>query len=310
MSRTLQTLMVCSETSDFLRYVPSLQKAGYHVSSVHTLEDAVMFAYENRIDNFLICSDIPGWETLTAEFHTRPWFTGIPSFLLLDPSYRDKLTLLKNLLFDDYIISRGEDLSEELLLRMVIRERRLNSYLNANPLTHLPGNILIMQEIQNRLDSPDDFTICYVDLDNFKAFNDSYGFAAGDDLIRMTARILTNVVRKRDPEESFVGHIGGDDFIYILAKDEESCAAEIIEHFDLVSKSLLLEEDLARGSILVENRKGLMESFPLPTISIAGIQSKIRRPRHLGEVAALTGEMKKKLKRLSGSNFMFERRVI
>ncbi|MBN2143988.1 MAG: diguanylate cyclase, partial [Candidatus Aureabacteria bacterium] len=149
----------------------------------------------------------------------------------------------------------------------------------------------------------------YVDIDNFKAFNDRYGFARGDDLIRMTGRLLINVIRRLSPKKSFVGHIGGDDFFFITESGlvHESCN-QIIQNFDLISSTFANDEDRAKGYIECEDRSGKIRQFPLPTISIAVIDSAVTEISHPGEASSIASEIKKEVKKISGSNFMINRR--
>jgi diguanylate cyclase (GGDEF)-like protein len=153
--------------------------------------------------------------------------------------------------------------------------------------------------------------LCYLDLDNFKAFNDCYGFARGDEALRMTARIVSNVVQRISDGAGFVGHVGGDDFFFIIpAQCGKECCEEIITNFDLVIPTLMDEEDRARGYIESKDRQGNPQRFPLLSASIAVIDLTITELNHLGEASAIAGELKKAVKKRKGSNYMVNRRKV
>ncbi len=114
---------------------------------------------------------------------------------------------------DDYIVKPFEP--KELLARIRMILRRTERDLEANPLTRLPGNVSILNELSRRLESKALFAVCYIDLDKFKAYNDTYGFEHGDEVIRETARIMIRAVHQVGCPDDFIGHIGGDDFVIV-----------------------------------------------------------------------------------------------
>ena len=168
----------------------------------------------------------------------------------------------------------------------------------ANPLTGLPGNIVIDQEVKESVESGKKCTIYYFDLDNFKAFNDVYGFEKGDEVIR----ILADVLKKNAGANDFVGHIGGDDFVAILSDnvDYEAVCQGIISQFDAGVKYFFTEEDANRGYLKIQNRKGKMEHFPLTSISIGVVlveKDKFSNVLEIGEVGAQVKHIAKKYNR-------------
>lgn len=179
--------------------------------------------------------------------------------------------------------------------------------LDANPLTHLPGNNRINREVQRLIDSHEDMTVIYGDLDNFKAFNDLYGFSRGDDVIAYTAEIFRNArSRYRD---SFCGHIGGDDFIFIVSEDKADEAAEsILEDFDRGIRGFYSEIDRQRGYITSLTRTGEEKRFPLISISLAGVRLTRFPFSHYLEVSGKCAELKKLAKEREGSVFVRDRR--
>ena len=128
----------------------------------------------------------------------------------------------------------------------------------------------------------------YVDLDYFKSFNDKYGFLRGDEIIKMTARLLTNSLRSLKSSEVFVGHIGGDDFVFIVPPERlDIVCKEIIKNFDLIVGNFYDEEDRIRGYIESKNRKGHPEKFPVVSVSIAVVSNEYRPVRHIGQVSTI-----------------------
>jgi len=190
-----------------------------------------------------------------------------------------------------------------------LKEAHATYDLDANPLTRLPGNYTIMATIQKTIWQKEKAALCYLDLDNFKAFNDRYGFARGDDAIRMTARVITNVSQRLSPSESFVGHVGGDDFFFIVPSHvTKECCEQIIQNFDMVIPTLFDDKDRIRGYIESKDRQGNPRRFPLVSLSISVIDLKNTAINHPGEASAIAGELKKEVKKIKGSNYMVNRR--
>ncbi|MDI3279804.1 MAG: GGDEF domain-containing protein [Bacillota bacterium] len=179
----------------------------------------------------------------------------------------------------------------------------------ANPLTGLPGNIVIEDEINSRLTERAAFSVLYVDIDNFKAFNDVYGFERGDEAIKLLAAVLNDAVAKLGRAGSFVGHVGGDDFIVVTGVEEcEAVAAMVIEEFDRRVPALYREEDRRRGYIVAEDRRGLPATYPLMTISIACIVNQEGEGASYAEFVHNVAELKRYAKSKPGSVYVVERR--
>ena len=169
--------------------------------------------------------------------------------------------------------------------------RLLNSNRTVSPLTGLPGNVQITAEMKRRIQNNIKFAMLYVDLDNFKAYNDTYGFSKGDEIIKFTAKVLTdNILNIKGGDNNFVGHIGGDDFVGIVeGEDFEKVCQNIIIEFDNKVKHYFDEKDLLNGFLEVENRKGTIEEFPLTTVSIGAVEvkeGKFKNPLEIGEAGA------------------------
>ena len=177
--------------------------------------------------------------------------------------------------------------------------------LDASPLTRLPGNIAIEMEIQKRLSEKKPFSLCHVDLDNFKPFADKYGYAWGSEVIKEVAQILTENVHTSELSGDFVGHVGGDDFIVITgAESAEEICKKIVEEFDQRSMRFYSEKDRQKGFITGKDRQGQQQTFPLVTMTIAVVTddgSKFRGPLDMAKKAA---ELKEYAKTLPGSNYV------
>jgi diguanylate cyclase (GGDEF)-like protein len=153
------------------------------------------------------------------------------------------------------------------------------------------------------------FALLYADLDNFKAYNDHYGFARGDDVLRLAARLLQAAVQAAGQSAAFVGHVGGDDFVAIT--DEEAAKAvveHLVERFDAEVGSLYDPPDAQQGYVEVENRRGRLERFPIVTISVGVASTASRRFCHYAEAVAAATEMKSVAKQQQGSGWAVDRR--
>lgn len=237
----------------------------------------------------------------------------ITPIIVLSPSHEEEhcLDVLRTSV-EYYLIT---PLTDEYLFHLVKNLLRL-LYTNrrVSPLTGLPGNVQIDAEMKKRLRSRERFSMLYLDLDNFKAYNDIYGFFKGDEIIKFAAKVIMKNVHLNDKKNSvasFVGHIGGDDFVAIVTdEDYESVCREIIYDFDSEVRSFFSEEDNARGYMEVENRKGIVEQFPLTSISIGVVvvePGKFRSTLEIGEVGA---QVKHIAKTKLGSSYVIDRRKV
>ena len=200
--------------------------------------------------------------------------------------------------------------TEELLLvRIRLAEARMLRVFDNNPLSKLPGNTSILQAIQRSLDKEEGYGICYVDIDNFKPYNDRYGFSRGDEIILMVARIIINVVDELSRKDSFVGHVGGDDYVFIVRQDTVIGVCEkILANFNLVRNMFLSSEDIAAGEFVGRDRMDRETRFGLLSLSIAVVKTGDNKYHHYGEVSSVASQLKHCVKKLDGSNFLVDRR--
>jgi GGDEF domain-containing protein len=198
----------------------------------------------------------------------------------------------------------------EVTIRLDAMLRRSDRDLYVHPSTRLPGAVEIEAEIGRRLSLNTLFATCYADLDHFKEFNDRYSYYEGDRVIRILAQILHDVVKGVCREDGFVGHIGGDDFIYIipLADVSEVCG-EIVSVFDTLIPFQYSEPDRRAGYFFGKDRRGQLHRVPLMTVSIGVVTNERRRFTHAAQVSALATEMKSYAKTLPGSVFSIDRRT-
>lgn len=181
--------------------------------------------------------------------------------------------------------------------------------LDANPLTRLPGNLVISRELQDRIEQQRPFAHLYLDLDNFKAYNDHYGYNAGSDVINRVGELLRRVVAEQGGEDDLVGHIGGDDYMILTSPEcAENLAKAIITEFDNMVPEIYQPEDLEAGFIIGVDRYDVKRSFPLLTMSIAVTLSENLVNPTLSTISHNCASMKDHLKRLKGSNYLIDRR--
>ncbi len=180
----------------------------------------------------------------------------------------------------------------------------------ANPLTGLPGNTMIEMEVNRRIVSNEPFAFLYVDIDNFKAFNDYYSFQKGDEAIKITASILTSTVSLDGTASDFVGHVGGDDFVLVLnVENTDTIIEEIIQEFDRKIPKLYAPEDRQRGNITTKDRKDNISTFPIMSLTIAAVANLDNRFVHLGELSQAAAELKEFGKKKAGSIVVWDRRA-
>jgi GGDEF domain-containing protein len=189
---------------------------------------------------------------------------------------------------------------------MLVRTER---DVSVHPSTRLPGTTEIEREIRRRLESGQEFAVCYADLDHFKEFNDRYSYYDGDRVIYILSRILHDVVKGLMGSRGFVGHIGGDDFIFIIpAPDISAVCSEILEVFDSLIPLQYNDQDRRAGYFFGKDRRGQLHRVPLMTLSIGIVTNRHRRFAHPAQVSELATEMKSYAKTLPGSVFVVDRR--
>lgn len=233
----------------------------------------------------------------------------VPVIMLTAKQTTDDKVEGLNIGADDYLVKPFNPLELEARINALLRKMRRDLY--ANPLTHLPGNVPIEKEIQRAIEKQEKFAALFVDLDNFKVYNDNYGYAAGNRVIKFCANTILNSVKQYGNPDDFIGHIGGDDFVILTTPDKaDQLCQGIIKLFDSLIPIQYSEEDIARGYLISEDRRGEIKKFMLMTISIAVISNENNQFIHHLQVAEKAAEIKKHVKKLEGSNYQKDRRKL
>ena len=209
----------------------------------------------------------------------------------------------------DEVVRNASPLAEQQI-RLDAMLRRSDRDLVVHPSTRLPGAVEIEQAVAERIIAGVRFAMCYADLDHFKEFNDRYSYHDGDRVIRILAKILHDVVKGISGEDGFVGHIGGDDFIFVIpsASVGEVCE-EIVNIFDLLIPLQYSEQDRRAGYFFGKDRRGQLHRVPLMTVSIGVVTNERRHFTHAAQVSELATEMKSYAKTLDGSVYSVDRRT-
>jgi len=298
----MEDLFVLSSTRDLYARLSGLVE-GYRLQYFSGLEEILDSIYSSP-PSLLVVRYESGIERFIAGLRDDPVFSHLPIMVVLGGECGS--IDWERLPVDDYI--REDYEPPELMLRLSLAVHRARRACETNPLTMLPGNTPIVKEVQRRLDIGDEFALAYADLDNFKPYNDRYGFSRGDEVIRMTGRLIKNIVQAYAHAGGFVGHIGGDDFVFIIPSGciEDICG-EITANFSRIVPTFYDPEDRDRGHILSRDRQGNERMFPLLSISI-GVTVNRGNFGHYGEISAVASEMKKYAKSFSGSVWKVDRR--
>jgi diguanylate cyclase (GGDEF)-like protein len=305
-----ESILVVDDDPDIARFVEvNLRSAGYDVSVAGDGEEALERASELRPDLVLLDVMMPrldGFE-VAQRLRKNPQTANTSIIMLTAKALSsDKVTGLQSGA-DDYIIKPFDPI--ELLARVKGTLRRAKEMRNLSPLTGLPGNIRIQEEIERKVREQHPFAVLYVDLDNFKTYNDKYGFVRGDRLIQGTARMIQDAVMASDGD-GFVGHVGGDDFVAVVDPEmAEDVAKRVCDRFDQDRSLYYEDEDLDRGFIRMEDRKGVEQDIPLVSVSIGIATTAKRAFAHYGEAVAVATEMKQFAKRDGGSSYAVDRRA-
>ena len=304
--------ILIAEDEPHLRQVLALQLAagGFEVAECTDGAQAVERAPQFMPDLVMLDVMMPnmdGFEAcrlLRASYLTRH----IPIIMLTARAeLDDKLSGLRRGA-NDYITKPWE--GRELLQRVRSALEWSRQQRAASPLTGLPGNLAINEEARRRLEAGETFAFLGIDIDSFKAFNDHYGYARGDEAIRALARILIEAAQQYGTRDDFVGHIGGDDFVLLTTPAcGEPVGQAVVHAFDALAPSLYDPEDRERGFVEVLNRRHEIERFPLMSVTVALVATDRFTIGHQAELIDIAQELKEHGKSISGSVVVSERRV-
>ncbi|MFH1854161.1 MAG: response regulator [Candidatus Omnitrophota bacterium] len=260
-------------------------------------------------DIIIIDSSLPKIDGLKASKTLKEDFltAHIPVIILIDKKQIRKKMLEIEQGVDDYLANPPDPIDLEVRIEMALR-RNIHQ-LHANALTRLPGNREIERNIQSRIEKDLPFSVAYYDIDNFKSFNDKYGYMKGDSIIRHTAYIISTTVKQHGNKDDFVGHIGGDDFVVVTNPERDRLiASESILSFNRLAHFHYNKGDREKGYIAAKDRRGNIVNTPLMSISIAIANNKDCKIENTVQLMEIIVEIKSYLKTLSGSNFLVNRR--
>jgi len=213
--------------------------------------------------------------------------------------------------YDHILVTKGGDLvgivSVQKMLDTLARVQ-VEMAKGANPLTGLPGNVAIEQEMERRARSEEPMSLIYVDLDNFKVYNDQYGFDAGDKMLLLLSKILNWSIRRHGGDNAYLGHVGGDDFVIMTSPEKsEQVARDTVRCFKRLVPLLYTKEDRERGCLEGKSRDGEKARFPLTSVSLAIVDSQGKFD--LNELGRRAAEMKGFAKAQPGNVWVRDRRT-
>lgn len=286
-----------------------LQLEGYVVDVLRDGAQALDRAVATRPDLVLLDAELPGIDgvALLRQLRAHPPTASLPVILLTSSADERGRVLGLSAGADDYLVKPFDLL--ELVARVGGTLRRTADLRSLSPLTGLAGNHRIEVEIAGRAAAGGPYAVCHFDLDEFKGFNDAYGFQRGDELLLMLATCLQRAVHGAGAPPAFLGHVGGDDFVVVAtpAQAEVLCQAAV-EEFDAASRGLHDCEDAARGWLEVVDRRGERRKQPLVSVSV-GVAADQEGRRDFRAVIASAGEMKTLAKGIPGSHIAVDRRA-
>jgi diguanylate cyclase (GGDEF)-like protein len=286
-----------------------LEKHGYHVITAENGEVALQMVRRENPDLIILDLMMPKMDGFEVCRRIRKNFQTAQIPIIMLTAKSDMVDKIKGLAggANDYLVKPYSN--EELLLRVknVLDWNRRQK--DANPLTGFAGNRAIEKELQRRIENKESFAFLYMDIDNFKAYNDYYGYQKGDEAILFLADIITESVNSLGGSSDFVGHIGGDDFVIITSPARaEFIVRHVIDEFDKGSLVLMSEGDIRRGYIEIKNRVGEVKRIPLMSLTIAVVVDEGDRLKHFAQASDIASELKKFGKSMVGSVVIRERR--
>jgi len=306
-----ERVLVVDDDPDIVQFVRmNLELEGFEAETAENGRIALDMAKLRPPDLILLDVMMPEMDGLTVLRHLRnsPATANVPVIILTAKALAEDRVKGLDLGADDYV-TKPFDL-DELLARVKTVLRRAQQMRDLSPLTGLPGNFRIARELEERVRSGNPFAVVHADLDNFKSFNDHYGFMRGDSVIKFSASVLLNAAEACGDAEAFVGHVGGDDFVAVINPNnaEEFCKAAVSAYDDGIL-DFYDTADALQGYIEVIDRRGERHAFPISSISLGVATNMRRRITSEWEASAVASEMKEYAKRQPGSSYQIDRRT-
>ncbi len=311
-----ERILVIDDDEQIATYIQlSFSLAGYTVDWIRDGSHALKRAIDTLPDAVILDLNLPGTngfrvcEQLRGETATR----AIP-IIVVSGSWKDAQDRIRSIEkgADDFLTKPFD--ANELIARIRRMLQRKKVDMGHNPLTGLPGNLAIEEEGRRRLAQGTNLALSYIDLDNFKAYNDAYGVKQGDKVIRLLADLLTQGVRRSGNQSDFIGHVGGDDFMLFTTPDKaEPIFKSIAERFDERIRAFYSDGDLAAGFIIAKDRQGNTKKFPFVSVSIVYLTDKNietnQYPALIQQLTEMKGYVKHSLDRKGGSVVFQDRRT-
>jgi diguanylate cyclase (GGDEF)-like protein len=305
-----ERVLIVDDDPDIVQFVRvNLELEGFEVDSCGDGQEALAKMTKNPPDLVILDIMMPGMDGLTVlrRMRSHPATVNVSVVILTARAMAHDRVQGLEFGADDYITKPFE--LDELIARVRTVLQRAQAMRDVSPLTGLPGNFRISQELERRVELGEPFALVHADLDNFKAYNDHYGFMRGDGVIKFSAHALLEARDTVNDPDAFVGHVGGDDFVAVFHPDvvEDFCKS-VIRIFDEGILDFYDTADVLRGYIEVTDRRGERHAFPLTSISLGVVSNTERRVASQWEASAVASEMKEYAKRQPGSVYEIDRR--
>ncbi|HEU4526955.1 MAG TPA: response regulator [Actinomycetota bacterium] len=305
-----EKILVVDDDPDIVKFIEvTLTRAGFDVGVAFDGREALDKVSDWRPDLVLLDIMLPtidGFE-VAHDLRRRARLTGMAIIIVSARGLPEDRLRGLSIGVDDYIVKPFEP--DILLARVRAALRRLHDMRSLSPLTGLPGTVLIEEEIRRAIQRDDHFALLYVDLDNFKALNDTKGWDVGNRVILVAARVIDEAVTQFAGHGGFVGHIGGDDFVALLpAEVAEQAATWVCKRFDEEVEAFYEADERDRGYVEATDRRGQPVRYPLVTISVGIATTAVRSFSEFGDVVSIATEMKQAAKRSEGSCYAVDRR--
>ncbi len=285
-----------------------MEKGGYECMIASSGQEALKMIEQGPPDLMILDINMPGINGIEVcdQVKKNIFLSRIPILMLTARTSVEDRVYGLDAGADDYLCKPFDN--RELVARVQALIRHTVREADRNPTTDLPGNAAVEREILRRLERKEPFGICYPDLDDFKAYSDTYGFDAANKVIQMTGRIVAAVVMLEGDKEDFIGHIGGDDFLLITKPEHvENICKKIIREFDEKIPSHYETKHLEQGGFVASDRSGNNRTFPIMSISIAVVIDERQSFKNLSEIGQKVAQMKKQVKSVEGSYYKIYR---